>query len=60
MLTLVESNRDTVAVKSQASTAYARLKADLLSGRVVPGERLKISELAASLEVSPGARPCLG
>jgi GntR family carbon starvation induced transcriptional regulator len=55
MLKLVESNRETAAAKSQASTAYTRLKADVLSGRVVPGERLKISELAASLEVSPGA-----
>ena len=56
MLKLVESSRDTsLAAKSQASTAYTRLKADLLAGRVVPGERLKISDLAASLEVSPGA-----
>jgi DNA-binding GntR family transcriptional regulator len=41
--------------RSQASLAYLRIRADILSGRFAPDDRLKIVELAAALEVSPGA-----
>lgn len=46
---------DCAAPRSQTSTAYARLRSDILSGRVLPGDRLKIAEIATVLEVSPGA-----
>ena len=56
MLTLVESSdslpRET---RSQTSLAYERIRRDLLSGRHAPGERLKITDLATALDVSPGA-----
>jgi DNA-binding GntR family transcriptional regulator len=55
MLSLVESNAEPDAPKSQTSFAYARLRADILRGNLVPGERLKIADLASTLEVSPGA-----
>jgi DNA-binding GntR family transcriptional regulator len=55
MLSLVESNAEPDAPKSQTSFAYARLRADILGGNLVPGERLKIADLASALEVSPGA-----
>lgn len=35
--------------------AYDRLRSDMLSCRIAPGQRLNIVELAADLEVSPGA-----
>lgn len=41
--------------RSQTSAAYARLKADILAGNVNPGDKLKINDIAAQLEVSPGA-----
>lgn len=41
--------------RSQASATYRRLRTNILDGRFVPGERLKVAELAAQLEVSPGA-----
>lgn len=43
------------APRSQTSLAYGRVRADILAGRLAPNERLKIAELAASLDVSPGA-----
>lgn len=43
------------APRSQASATYAHLKADILAGKVRPGEKLKINDLAAQLGVSPGA-----
>ncbi|TPG16753.1 GntR family transcriptional regulator [Sphingomonas koreensis] len=56
MLRLIEDVPPGVpAPRSQASATYARLKADILAGRVVPGEKLKINDLSAQLEVSPGA-----
>ena len=56
MLKLVESLQGApVEPRSQTSLAYARLRQDVLSGRYAPGEKLKIVELAAVLEVSPGA-----
>ena len=41
--------------RSQSSMSFQRIRSDILHGRHPPGERLKISELAASLNVSPGA-----
>ena len=41
--------------QSQTSAAYARIRADILAGRLMPGDRLKILELAAAHSVSPGA-----
>ena len=55
MLTLVESNSEPSAPRSQTTFAYARLRGDVLAGRLMPGERLKIADLATALEVSPGA-----
>ncbi len=56
MLRLVQSHStDPEARLSQTSTAYATLKRDVLNGRFRPGERLKINDLATSLDVSPGA-----
>lgn len=46
---------DLAAPRSQTSAAYARLREDILAGRLQPGERLKIAEVACALEVSPGA-----
>ncbi len=43
------------APRSQASATYAHLKADILAGKVRPGGKLKINDLAAQLGVSPGA-----
>ena len=56
MLSLVETSKvGAIGPRSQTSLAYAHLRSNILAGRYVPGEKLKISELAASLEVSPGA-----
>jgi GntR family carbon starvation induced transcriptional regulator len=56
MLHLVESSStETEGPRSQTSFAYGQLRADILAGRYAPGERLKISDLAKALEVSPGA-----
>ncbi len=46
---------DPDAPRGQTSAAHARLREDILAGRLQPGERLKIAEIAAALEVSPGA-----
>ena len=56
MLRLIETRpAEDEVPRSQTSTAYARLKADILAGRVTPGDKLKINDLAAQLNVSPGA-----
>ena len=56
MLTLVETSKlPTDGPRSQTSLAYSRIRRDLLAGRYAPGERLKITDLAAALDVSPGA-----
>lgn len=56
MLTLVQPfEKAGGAPRSQTSLAYERLRADILAGRYAPGEKLKIADLAALLEVSPGA-----
>lgn len=41
--------------RSQTSLAYEVIRSDILSGRHVPGKKLKIQDLAVALEVSPGA-----
>lgn len=41
--------------RSQTSLVYARLRAGILAGRHAPGERLKIADVAAAMDVSPGA-----
>ena len=41
--------------RSQTSAAYIRLRRDILAGVFAPGEKLKIADLAAAVEVSPGA-----
>lgn len=46
---------DPASPRSQTSAAYARLREDILAGRLQPGARLKIAEIACTLEVSPGA-----
>ena len=57
MLRLIEAAapNDAGAPRSQTSAAYARLKSDILAGRVSPDEKLKINDLAGQLGVSPGA-----
>ncbi|WCM25019.1 FCD domain-containing protein [Sphingomonas sp. QA11] len=56
MLRLIDSEAaERTGPRSQSSAAYAALKADILAGRVSPGEKLKINDIAAQLEVSPGA-----
>ena len=56
MLKLVEtSNAQPEAPRSQTSTAYARLRADILAGRFAPGDKLKIADLSVSLTVSSSA-----
>lgn len=56
MLSLVESSDPTPhEPRSQTSLAYSRIRRDLLGGRYAPGERLKITDLATALDVSPGA-----
>lgn len=41
--------------RSQTSQAYRQLRAEILSGRNAPGQKLKIGDTAKRLEVSPGA-----
>ncbi len=41
--------------RSQTSQAYARMRRDILAGRLKPGEKLKIADLALALGVSTGA-----
>ena len=56
MLSLVDSSSAEVASPpSQTTAAYTRLRRDILGGRFVPGQKLKIADLANGLEVSPGA-----
>ena len=43
------------APRSQTSAVYARVKADIVAARFSPGEKLRINDLAARLDVSPGA-----
>jgi DNA-binding GntR family transcriptional regulator len=44
-----------LADRSLTSAVYKRLRSDILSCRLMPGKKLKVNELAASLEVSLGA-----
>ena len=56
MLKLVEtSDVQPEAPRSQTSTAYARLRADILAGRFAPGDKLKIADLGLSLSVNSSA-----
>jgi DNA-binding GntR family transcriptional regulator len=58
MLNLVEfpeSDLEVSSPRSKTSLAYERIRADILAGRLKPGERLKIAELGSTLDVSPGA-----
>ena len=41
--------------RSQTTLAYSAIRTDILEGSHKPGAKLKIADLAASLEVSPGA-----
>lgn len=41
--------------RNQTSLAYEVIRSDILTGRHPPDKKLKIQELAAELEVSPGA-----
>jgi DNA-binding GntR family transcriptional regulator len=41
--------------RNQTSMAYEVIRSDILSGRLVPEKKLRIQELAALLDVSPGA-----
>ena len=52
---LTDMQEDSDIGRSQSSMSFQRIRSDILHGRHPPGERLKISELAASLNVSPGA-----
>lgn len=38
---------------TQATAAYRRLRADILEGRLAPGERLKVQDLAATIGAGP-------
>jgi len=55
MLGLVETSAERSTPTSQTTLAYSRLRSDVLAGRLAPGERLKVLDLAKALEVSPGA-----
>ena len=56
MLKLVVGDPDDAGEpRSQTTLAYARLRRDVLTGRIAPGEKLRINDLAQQLEVSPGA-----
>ena len=44
-----------VNARSQTTLAYQTIRGDIVSGRHGPGKKLKIQELAARLDVSPGA-----
>ena len=50
---ILESVLDTP--RSQLSFAYQALRVDILAGRHVPGQKLKVQDIAAKLKVSPGA-----
>lgn len=56
MLKLTESaNAQRSTPQSQTTAAYTTIRNDILSGRRQPGEKLKITDLANTLQVSPGA-----
>ncbi|MDB5686049.1 MAG: hypothetical protein JWR77_638 [Rhizorhabdus sp.] len=41
--------------RNQATAVYEALRQDILAGRLGPGKKLKVQDLAATLGVSPGA-----
>jgi len=56
MLALIDTaTQDHGAPRSQAGVAYEAIRGDIISGRHIPGKKLKIQELAGDLKVSPGA-----
>ena len=55
MLRLIDTASPAADPRSQTSSAHAQLKTDVLAGRLKPGAKLKINELATALGVSPGA-----
>ena len=55
MILLETANDDNGVPRSQASSAHARVKSEILAGARRPGDKLKINEIAVELEVSPGA-----
>ena len=55
MPTANSRDRVTEAPRSQSSWVYQTVREDIIAGRYRPGEKLKIQDLAASLQVSPGA-----
>jgi GntR family carbon starvation induced transcriptional regulator len=46
---------DVEGPRNQTTVAYEALRADILTGKHVPGKKLKIQELAEEFGVSPGA-----
>ena len=56
MLKLLETaSVEGTARRSQTTAAYTTIRQKILSGRLQPGEKLKITDLAHALQVSPGA-----
>ena len=49
------SEPDGIIPRSQASSAYDKIRSRILSGSHEPGKKLKIQDLATDLQVSPGA-----
>ena len=49
--------RDMVAKPSKAERVYTQLRADILSGRLQPGERLRYTELCERYGTSMGVLP---
>ena len=56
MLNLIETaSTERRAPPSQTTAAYTAIRRDILCGDLQPGEKLKIADLANTLQVSPGA-----
>ena len=55
MLLKDDFTSDIEGPRNQTTVAYEAIRAGILSGRHVPGKKLKIQELAEEFEVSPGA-----
>lgn len=55
LLSTEDQSEDAGAPRSQASFAYDVVRRAILCGRHQPGTKLKIQDLAAALDVSPGA-----
>ena len=55
IMPLETANDDADAPRSQTTMAHTRLKGELLNGNRLPGDKLKINEIALEFGVSPGA-----